>query len=273
MGSSAPTLDRLRQTLASVDPSRRPAMPGGGREVGLEPGLDAVLGGGLACGCLHELAPAGALDLAATTGFAMALARLANRDRGETLWIVTDFAVCEGGGPYGPGLDLFGLDSRRLIVLRVPRAADALWAMEEALRCGALGSVVAELTGEAAGADLTATRRLSLAAREGQGAALGLLLRQGGSALPSAAATRWHVAAAPSEPDRFGGLGPPRFDLSLVKNRRGPCGRWIVTWDRQRHVFQRQILQRHDFQPALPVGVVAAAFDRPDRTRLRHTGS
>jgi protein ImuA len=267
MGFSAPTLERLRHTLAGIDPSHRPAMPKGSREVGLEPGLDASLGGGLACGSLHELAPAGAVHLAAATGFAMALACLANRDRGETLWIVTDFAVCEGGGPYSPGLDLFGLDATRLIVLRVQRDADALWAMEEALRCGALGSVVAELTGEGAGADLTATRRLSLAARDGQGAALGLLLRQTASALPSAAATRWHVGAAPSEPDRFGGLGSPRFDLSLVKNRRGPCGRWAVTWDRQRHVF------RHVFRPALPVGVAAAAFDRPDRTQLRHTGS
>ena len=272
MGPPAPTLDRLRQTLAGIDPSLRPALPGVGREVGVETGLDAVLGGGLSCACLHELAPSGSVHLAAATGFAMALAGLANRGRGETLWIVTDFAACEGGGPYGPGLDLFGLDAARLVVLRVPRAVDALWAMEEALRCGALGSVVAELTGEGADADLTVTRRLSLAAREGQSAGLGLLLRQSASSLPSAAATRWHVGAAPSEPDQFGGLGPPRFDLSLVKNRRGPCGRWTVTWDHQRHVFQRHVF-RHVLQPALPVGVVAAAFDRPDRTLLRHTGS
>jgi protein ImuA len=268
MGHPAPTLDRLRQTLAGVDPSLRPALPGGGREVGLGAGLDSALGGGLACGSLHELAPSGPVHLAAATGFAMALACLANRDRGETLWIVTDFAAREGGSPYGPGLDLFGQDAARLLVLRVPRAVDALWAMEEALRCGALGSVVTELSGEGDDADLTATRRLSLAAREGQGTALGLLLRQGASALPSAAVTRWHVAAAPSEPDRFGGLGAPRFDLSLVKNRRGPCGRWTVTWDRHHHV-----LQRHVFQPAVSVGVAAAAFDRPDRTQLRHTGS
>lgn len=267
MGPTAPTPDRLRRTLTGIDPGLRPALPGDGRSVGVEASIDAVLGGGLACGSLHELAPCGAVHLAAVTGFAMALASLANRDRGETLWIVNDFAACEGGGPYGPGLDLFGLDARRLVVLRVPHAVDALWAMEEALRCGALGSVVAELSGEGAGADLTATRRLSLAAREGQGAALGLLLRQSASALPSAAATRWHVGAAPSEPDQFGGLGPPRFDLSLVKNRRGPCGRWTVTWDHLRHVF------RHVLQPALPVGVAAAAFDRPDRTLLRHTGS
>ena len=85
----------------------------------------------------------------------------------QVLWIATDYAAGEGGGPYGPGLDLFGLASARLLVLRVPKPVDVLWAMEEALRCRALACVIAELTGDGAAADLTATRRLALAAREG----------------------------------------------------------------------------------------------------------
>ena len=96
------------------------------------------------------------------------------------LWIATEFARREGGGPYGPGLDLFGLSPARLLVLNVSRPADVLWAMEEGLRCRALACVIAELTGEGAEADLTATRRLSLAAREGVSArvsGLGLLIR------------------------------------------------------------------------------------------------
>ena len=59
MGSAAaPTLNRLRQSLAGIDPSLTPALPGCGREVGFDPAIDAALGGGLACGALHELAPA-----------------------------------------------------------------------------------------------------------------------------------------------------------------------------------------------------------------------
>ena len=259
---SAPALNRLRQTLAGIDPSLRPALPGGAREVGFDAGIDAALGGGLTCGALHELAPAGPIHLAAATGLAMALAALSGGSRGETLWIATDFAACEAGGPYGPGFDLFGVNAARLIVLRVPRAVDALWAMEEALRCGALASVVAELTGEGADADLTATRRLSLAAREGKSSSLGVLLRHRAPSMPSAAATRWQIAAAPSEPDRFGGLGRASFDLVLTKNRRGPCGRWTITWDHHDHVFQ----------PAIPVGVAETALDRPDRTPLGRTG-
>ena len=73
MGSAKPTLTRLRQTLAGLDPSLGPVLPDEGRAVGFETGIDAVLGGGLSCAALHELAPAGPVHLTAATGFAMAL--------------------------------------------------------------------------------------------------------------------------------------------------------------------------------------------------------
>ena len=124
-----------------------------------------------------------------------------------------------------PGSTGSGLHSARLLVLRVSRAADVLWAMEEALRCPALACVVAELSGEGAEADLTATRRLSLAARDGVSGRIPASVCWSAIApppMPSAAATRWQIAAAPSLPDPYGGLGRTRFDLSLRKNRRGP---------------------------------------------------
>ena len=83
------------------------------------------------------------------------------------------FRPAEAGELYGPGLALMGLSLRRLIVLRVPRPRDALWAMEEALQCRAAGAVVTELMGD--DGDLTATRRLALGA--GTGGGIGLILR------------------------------------------------------------------------------------------------
>src|SRR5262249_9472966 len=134
-------LDHLRQTLAGLDPSLAPRFVDGERLVALSSPIDRALGGGLPCGALHELAPGAPLDLAATTGFALALAALGGRSGtdAETLLIATDFAAREAGTPYGPGLDRFGLPTARLLVLRVPRPADVFWAMEEALRCRALG--------------------------------------------------------------------------------------------------------------------------------------
>jgi protein ImuA len=256
-----PILQQLRQSLASLDPSLAPRLADQERRVNLGPPIDASLGGGLARGALHELAPAAPIHLGAASGFAIALAALAAGRRGEVLWVATDFAAGEGGGPYGPGLDLFGLPSARLLMLRVPRPLDVLWAMEEALRCRALACTVAELTGEGGEADLTATRRLALAAREG-GLSFGLLIRHRATAVPSAAATRWQIAAAPSEPDAYGGLGRTRFDLTLSKNRRGPSGRWLIEWNHHECVFEQ----------AVSLGVASATLDRPDRAPLVRTG-
>lgn len=248
-------LSRLRSVIAEheaqdlIEAARRVAL-------GLSP-IDASLGGGLACAALHEVSAALPLHVGAATGFALALAARAHEPRKQVLFIATDFSCLEGGAPYGPGLDLIGLATERLLVARVARPIDALFAMEEALKCRALCAVIAELNTDAA--DLTATRRLLLAAREGGG--LGLLLRHKATSAPSAASTRWQVAAAPSEPDELGGLGRTAFDLSLTRNRRGPCGRWTVAWDHHEHAFA--VLSR---------GVAAAARDGSDRAPLIRTG-
>ena len=213
--------------------------------------LDSALGGGLSRQALHEIYPAAPIHFGAASGLALSLAVRAGQ---ATLWIQSDFAGRETGFPYAPGVDVFGLPAERLLVLRVPRAIDALFAMEEALKCRALGGIVTELTDDGS-ADLTATRRLSLAARNGS--TLGLLLRHCAPLATSAAATRFEITAAPSKHDGYGGLGVTTFQLSLVKNRRGPCGRWTLSWDHHDHVFR---------PAAHSLGLASAAGDRPDRT-------
>ena len=241
-------LSRLRRAIATSE-----ALPDETRALALGvPAIDAALGGGLPGAALHEVS-ATPMHLGAGAGFALALASLAQEALKETLWIVTDFGSLETGALYGPGLDQFGLATGRLLIVRVARPVDALFAMEEALKCRALSAVIAEL-GEAP--DLTATRRLSLAAKDHGG--LGLILRHTMSDAPSAARTRWQVAAAPSVPDEFGGLGSTAFSLELTRNRRGPCGTWTLTWDRHERVFA-----------ALSLGVAEADRDRPDRETLR----
>ena len=213
--------------------------------------IDAALGGGLSRAALHELG-ATTLHLGAAAGFALTLAALACEQPKQMLWIATDFGMLETGALYGPGVEQIGLPTERLLIVRVARPLDALFAAEEALKCRALSAVVAELSGEA---DLTATRRLGLAAREG--GALGVLLRHKLSDAPSAAFTRWQVAGCPSVPDELGGLGATAFRLSLTRNRRGPSGAWTLTWNHHERNFS-----------ALSVGVAAAPSDRPDREAL-----
>jgi protein ImuA len=144
-----------------------------------------------------------------------------------------------------------GLSPARLVVLKVPRPRDALWAMEEALQCRAAGAVVAEL-------------RLALAA--GAGGGLGLLLRHRPNREPNAAMTRWEVASSSGERDGFGGLALPTFAVSLVKNRHGPTGQWRLSWDHHERVFVPALT-------AVSRPVAAAALDRSPRPQqLARTG-
>ena len=255
----AATLSRLRRAVAEIEGSDLSALEAGGRvlPLGAEV-IDAALGGGLAFGCLHEFAPATPLHIGAAAGFALTLAACAGMSK-PTLWIQPDFAGHEAGTLYGPGLTALGLPMQRLLLLRVARPVDVLWAMEEGLKSRVLSAVIAELTEDGPAADLTATRRLALAARDGGG--LGFLLRHRISPEPSAAATRWDIAAAPSIPDTFGGLGRTAFTLSLMKNRRGLLGRWTIAWD------------QHDqsFSP-LSLGLAETAPDRPARAPIVHAG-
>lgn len=263
MATASATLHRLRRTVAAIEASHAGPLDEGAQPLALGcDGIDAALGGGLGAGALHEVAPAAALQAGAASGFVLALAAQMDATRQtlkRTLWIRPGHVDGETGGLYGHGLTAFGLPLDRVLMLRVTQARDVFWAMEEALRCRALGCVIAELPNDGPAADLTATRRLTLAAREGGG--FGFLLRHRASALTSAADTRWEVAGAASRPDRFGGLGRPAFALSLTKNRCGPLGRWTVTWDHHERSFS-----------ALSVGVAAPAADRPAGAPLVRAG-
>ncbi len=77
------------------------------------------------------------------------------------------------GCPMGPASTKPASFRNSLIRVATARGRDVLWAMEEALRCRAVGVVIGEL--RASSIDQVATRRLSLAAVAGN--TLGLILR------------------------------------------------------------------------------------------------
>src|SRR5689334_13364722 len=67
-------LDRLRRELCAAEAATGLTAEGGAAlALGL-PAIDHVLGGGLSCGALHEIAAAHERETAAATGFALALA-------------------------------------------------------------------------------------------------------------------------------------------------------------------------------------------------------
>lgn len=209
------TLARLRDRLARLD---RPAQD---RDtLPLAPEINQHLPwGGLPLAGLHELlsdAPGHATGFAALL-LARTQARLARR---AALWIAAE------PDAYLSGLAGLGLDATRLFLLRAPRQRDALWAAEESLRSPAIAAVL--LLG-ARTLDMTAARRLQLAAETGGGIAL-LLREEASTPGPTAALTRWRITprAAAATPHH---LGPPTWEVALLRARGGRPGAWLLQWD------------------------------------------
>jgi protein ImuA len=188
------------------------------------PAIDEALPwGGLARGSLHEISSREA-D-AAAHGFVVALlARIIGC--GSLLWCRLKRASHEFGLPYGPGFGRFGLSCERILFVEAKQSSDVLWAMEEGLRAKGLSAVF----GEGIAADLTAARRLQLAAETGGKTAL-LLTPPGKRSPISAAATRWRVMALPSSADD--GEPKARWQAELVRCRGGNPNVWIVDWNHE----------------------------------------
>ncbi len=144
------------------------------------------------------------------------------------LWVQERMAMLEAGRIYPPGL---GAQAADLIHVGARDAREALWAMEEGLRCGQLGAVIGELYGDPAALDFTATRRLAVAAERHGVAAF--LIRLGGHANLSGARLRWRLASAPSlaNPLNSRGPGAAAWDAELFRVRGGKPGRWVLSHD------------------------------------------
>ena len=195
---------------------------------------------------LSELFAASPRDGAAT-GFLFAQVA-----RGKPLlWVQERMAMLEAGRIYPPGLGI-----AELIHVDARDARATLWAMEEGLRCSALGAVIGEIWGDPKALDFTATRRLAVAAERNGVAAF--LVRLGGHANLSGARMRWRVTSAPSLPHPLDPKAPgaPAWDAELFRARGFAPGKWSVSQDEngQARVNDEDAADRRN--------LVAAAGDR-----------
>lgn len=109
--------------------------------------------------------------------------------------------------------------SERLLLLRARGETDLLWSVEEALRSAEVGAVLAEPEKPL---NLTAGRRLQLAAEAGRTLGV-MMIRQGQGS--NATETRWHAAPVAADADST------LLRWSLIKNKSGTLGEWMVSWD------------------------------------------
>ncbi len=142
------------------------------------------------------------------------------------LWVQDAKARRMGGRPYRPGLP----ESlrHRLIHVAAKTAEDALFALEEGLRCRDLACVIGEMAGNPKALDFTASRRLSLAA-ERHGVPL-FLVRLDAHPDLSSARMRWTMCAAPSVPPLWNqdAPGPAAWQAQLFRSRTHAPGEWIL---------------------------------------------
>jgi len=214
----AEVMSHLRQAIRGIEgykQTRSASMTTGILEID-----QSLPGGSFPLAAIHEFVTSGAEDGAAASGFLSALLSTIAGDKGVILWIVKDLNL------FPPSLKVFGLDPDRIIFVVLPKPQEALWAMEEALRCRELVSVVCEISDP----DLTATRRMQIAAEKS--GVTGFLLRMNPKKTSSTSCvSRWNVRSLPSGIDKgCPGVGFPRWQLELLKVRNGMPGSWSVEW-------------------------------------------
>ena len=140
------------------------------------------------------------------------------------LWVQDRMAILESGRIHPPGLP-----TQDLIHVEARDVRDALWAMEEGVRCSCLSAVIGEIWGDPRALDFVATRRLAVAA-ERSGTPC-WLVRLGGNANLSGARMRWRIGSAPSLVNPLDPRAPgmPAWDAELFRARGAPPGRWLVS--------------------------------------------
>ena len=150
-------------------------------------------------------------------------------DRRQLLWVQDRRAVEMNGRPYIHALPEEWCE--RVICVEAGTAEDALFALEEGLKCRELACVIGEIAGNPRAFDFTASRRLSLTA-EKHGVALWLVRLEAQADL-SSARMRWRALPAASPAPRWNVEGPggAAWQAELFRARSHAPGEWKLGSD------------------------------------------
>lgn len=180
---------------------------------------DAFPNASFPLGCVHELVYHTIEDAAVTSAFVAGILSFMMHDRGAVMWIGTSRKL------FPPALKNFGIDPCRVIFIDVQKEKHVLWAMEEALKCGALTAVI----GEVRDISFTASQRLQLAVEQSR--LTGFLLNSARKSIPTACVSRWKISSlASASMNGMPGIGFPKWRVELLRIRNGRPGAWDVQW-------------------------------------------
>src|SRR4051812_28135721 len=139
-------------------------------------------------GCMHEFMTPQYDAAAPTVGFLAALLALLTKQKGTVLWISPSRMI------FPHTLKSFGIVPDRVLFADVSKEKEALWTMEEALKCDTLTAVV----GEVREVSFIESRRFQLAAEQSQVTGF-ILLRNAHNPNNTACASRWKITSLESE--------------------------------------------------------------------------
>lgn len=215
------TLDLLAQQIRDMETANRPV---GERISSGCASIDRCLpAGGYACGSMVEL-----VRMVPGSGILSLALMLAKQTmaKGKYLLVLDPQKQL-----FPPAMKSLGIPLERMIVLHPSNHSDAVWAMDQGLRCSAVGAVIAEL----GHLEDRVARRLQLATEQGGG--LGILLRDrfASKSHPSWADVQWLIREGHSfqesnlQESRRGSaetrIDPPRWiDLMLTRCVGGRVG-------------------------------------------------
>ena len=209
----------LQQDILQWEGYKAPAI---GRRIlkGLSPLEDVFPNGIFPLGTVHEMLCHNTGEASAGSGWIAGLLSLVLQNKDVAVWISLSHP------PFPPALKSFGLIPDRLFFIRVKNNQEALWVMEEALKCSGLSAVIAEIRE----LDFKQSRRLQLAVEQSH--VTGFILRNAPKKIgTTACASRWQINPLPSETaDALPGLGFPRWQVALLRTRNGKTGCWTVEW-------------------------------------------
>lgn len=207
------------------------------------PDVDRKLQGGLPVAALHEVFGDNGQGVAASA-FALLLSLRLAGDECGLIWIRDAKTIRHAGLPYPPGLVYIGARPEKIILVQTSDPLESLRVASDCIRSRAPSAILLEVYGSAPVIDLTATRRLSLAAA--QAGLPVLLVRMDAQPGTSAAFTRWQVKSASSRPLLADAPGHPVLALSLLRHRGGAAPfETHLEWDHAERSFRTASLSGH----------------------------
>jgi protein ImuA len=230
-GTKSDIISQLQKDILQWEGYRAPVA--GKRDlIGLGPVEAAFPNGVFPVAAVHELVCSTSEQAAASGGFVTGMLSALLKQGGICVWIGRARRL------FAPALTVFGVEPHKVIFISLSKDKDALWVMEEALKCAGLTAVVCEVCE----LDFKQSRRLQLAVEQSR--VTGFVLRNASGKLSSTAcAARWQVKSLPSaDLDGLPGLGFLRWQVELLKVRNGHTGNWVLEWQENRFVPVLEIL-------------------------------